>query len=293
MLKYTTVNQDDSRANILGLSQSASLSLVRIEQALEPESARLLAWKHAKIRHSQRIIIVAPAELSTMALTVGDGSEVILWRARRIEDRTALLQALAIYKPAVAIPPTRAALSEDGNTAALVTTESTLIFRLQGRKLVQVPITLPSFPVIADIISLSFDNSNDGGLFLVAVDSSSTILVWRIDESSAELLCQAKLSSPASHAVVTPQTASSAARVAYANGDNRICLGSLILEHGRASYRDLSTLSPELTNISSICCSTTNYIACVGQSEDSSQLRIVNTQSSLFTTGLEFTMPIS
>lgn len=246
-------------------------------------------WKHARIRHRQEIAIVAPSEDSSVVLTVGIACEAILWQARKLHDRTALMRAVAVYRPTTEAWPLKAAISQDGRTAAIVTSEGALLLKLAGRRLIEQKLTLPAFPLTEEILSVNFDNSNDGALFLVVVDASSAIMVWRIDASSAEILCQSPLSFPATRATVTPQTASSAARVAFINSCGEICLGSLLLERGRASYRDSTSHRTQLSHISLLCCSTTNYIAVVGNFEAQQQLRIINTQSSLFTTGLEYT----
>ncbi|KAK9897184.1 hypothetical protein P389DRAFT_54320 [Cystobasidium minutum MCA 4210] len=288
-LRYSVARIHNSRLTILGISKSAGVGLQRLDNALQPELAELQPWKHARIRHRQPIAILAPAEDSSMMLTVGIGSEAILWQARKLHDRTALMRAVAIYRPPEDAVPSRAALSQDGKTAAIVTSDGVLVLRVSARKLVPQKLVLPSFPVTDDILSLNFDNSNDGALFLVTIDSSSTILVWRIDGSSAELLCRASLAHTPTNAVVTPQTASSAARVALINKDGEIGLGSLLLERDKASYHDATVLKGRLSAVSHLCCSTTNYVAIIGTWEGHRQLRIINTQSSLFTTGLEYT----
>lgn len=290
ILKYPILVFREARMTILGRSKSAGLGLLRLDNALETGTATMQPWKHATLRHQQSIAIVLPAEDPSLVLTVAARGETILWQARKVQDRTAMMQAVAIYRPARDASPTRAALSANGQKAVLVTTESAVVLTLQGRKLVQTNFTLPSFPFVADILSLNFDNSEAGDLFLVAVDSSSSISVWRVDDHAAELVCQTPLATPASLAVVSPQVASSAARVAFVDGNDRICLGSLLLEHDKASYRDVSSLKPQLLDISLLCCSTTNYIACVGMSDGKLQLQIINTQSSLFTTGLEYSL---
>lgn len=236
--------------------------------------------------------MLLPAEDASMALTVGDGGETILWQARKLRDHTALMQALAIYKPKDRLLPFKGAISADGKRAVLVTTESVILLALEKRKLVEQNIMLSQFPLANDILSLNFDNSNAGELFLVAVDSSSAVSVWRVDDNSAHLLCQTALSVPAVRAVMTPQTASSAARIACTDSEDCIRLGSLLLERDRASYCELISLKPQVSKISLLCCSTTNYIACVGSTSGNMQLHIINTQSSLFTTGLEYSLQL-
>lgn len=240
----------------------------------------------------QDIQILIPAEDSSLLMTVGTGGETIIWQARRVHDRTALMHGLAIYKPAKKFSPTKAAVSADGKKAVIVRTDSVIVLALQKKRLIEEDIILPQFPVSTDILSLNFDNSNAGALFLVAIDSSSAIFVWRIEDTAAELVCWSKLAAPAIRVVVTPQTASSAARVAFTDSEDNIRLGSLILEHDKASYRDLNSFPSQVSDLSLLACSTTNFIACVGTSAGIPQLRIINTQSSLFTTGLEYSMSL-
>lgn len=236
--------------------------------------------------------MLAAAEDPSFAMTIGQSGEAILWRARKLHDRTALMHSIASYRPSRKLTPLKAAISADGKTAVIVTTDVAVVLVLRDRKLVQTDLALPHFPISADILSLNFDNSNAGVLFLAAVDSTSAISVWRIEEDYAELVCQSAMPVPAVRVVVTPQSVSSAARVAFTDREDRVHLGSLLLEQNKASYRTTGNFITQLSNIDLLACSTTNFIACVGSAAGSLQLRIINTQSSLFTTGLEYTMPL-
>jgi hypothetical protein len=291
-LKYPAIYLRNGRVTILGLSASSAIGLLRIENGLEPSNALLLPWKQARLRHSQSIQLVLAAEEAAFVLSIGKSCETVLWRACRLRGRTVLLQAAAVYIPGREQIPRIAALSPDGQLAVIVTSEGILSLIIDGRRLALLSYTFDSFPFTKAILALRLDNSNDGGLFLTAVDDSSSIHTWQIFEGYVKLVCFAQSRFAAVRATITPQASSSAARVAFVDQEGNLGLGTMLLESNKASYRDLHSVVTGQTEVEMMCCSTTNYVASIGVTDGRRCLRIINSQSSLLTSGTEYNLSL-
>lgn len=272
------------------MSKTAALSLLRFRGGLDLTLSTFLPWKYARLRPKQKITSIKASESAPYLFSTGERGECIFWQARRIDTRTVFLDAIAMYNPYLDSAPMWSTIAPEGNFAVVVTTQDVLLLSLRKDKVTRQDVDIPEFPQFRHILALRLDMSNDGSLFLIAVTDASVVFVWRIGEAEVTLVARSNSQWTAHRAAIMPEAASSAARIAIMDDAGGLGIGSILLERRHASYRDVRRINARHVKTERVCISSNNYVAALGFCDGQRVLQILNTQSSLFTNGLEYSI---
>ena len=262
------------------------------------------------MRPSQPIKLFATASGERGILSVGSLGEMLLWRTRSLGNRTAAMEVVAAYRTPLPYSALHAALSSDSRMAMVVSATDIQFLKIKSSKLVPHEILIPSLPASLNILAIAFTISSDRNDYLTVVDVEGVIRVWHFPDSDTQCLelvytSKSYIDQASKASITSLDNGSDIVRVAFIGSNGRLVTVHILLERSHViSSRRESDFDTAEINISHISSSSMHHVAIgkqasvcqrivpyathtVTHSDGKDTLVTYNTQSALFTKGLE------